>query len=230
MLQQRHRAKKDAEPPVVVCRPAEFERRSWLLDLEGEVDLAVGRHGRRQLDVPLRIAVSELAGSDALAVHQRLDSERRIGPDANAAERELEDVVALADLLERERELGTRTLRPDTRFVRIGPPVSEPAVVAQVGQFERLTDGDMKATLIHLATSSPVKDPSLTRKPRNRRVIVGRQQRHRAKEKPDPPVVVRPTSRVRAASVAPRSRWRGRPRHRRTDAQAARCATPDRRI
>ena len=87
----------------------------------------------RQLDVPVRIAVAEVPGGDTLAVRERVDPERLVRRDADAAEREREDVVALADPVERERELGTRALRPDAPLVRMGPPVSEPAVVAQVG-------------------------------------------------------------------------------------------------
>jgi hypothetical protein len=63
--------------------------------------------------VPLRIAVAEVAGSDALAVHPRLDPEPRVRRDADAAERNREDVLTLADPVERQREPGMRTLCPD---------------------------------------------------------------------------------------------------------------------
>ena len=87
----------------------------------------------------------------------RLDPERRVRHDADAAEREPEDVVGLADPVERERELGARALRPDTRFLWIDhPPVSEPAVVAQVVQLDRIARANVKAPL----TLPPPERPS----------------------------------------------------------------------
>ena len=189
----------------------------------------LGRHRRRQLDPPLRIAVAEVADSDALAVHQRLDPERCVGLDADAAEREREDVVALADPVERERELGTRTFGPDTRFLWIDhPPVSEPAVVAQVVQLDSLTGANVKAPLPRLAPSGPASEPAFARKPRLRRVIVGRKQRHRAEEDAESPLVGRPAELERRAGLFDLEGEVDLAVGRRS-AQATRCATPDRR-
>ena len=55
--------------------------------------------------MPFRIAVAELARSTVLAVDERLDSERVIRPDANAAEPQRQDVGALAEPVEREGKL-----------------------------------------------------------------------------------------------------------------------------
>ena len=95
--------------------------------------------------MPIRIAEAEVPGSDGLAVHERLDPERCARRDADAAERQREDMVALADPVQRKRELGTRALGPDAPFVGMGPAVSKPAIVAQVGQLDDLSGPKVEA-------------------------------------------------------------------------------------
>ena len=139
--EQRHRVEQDAETTAVVNRPAELDRRAGLIDREREIELVVVRPTWSQLDVPLRIAVIEVARGDALAVYQRRDLQRDIWRDANAPERQREDVVALpGSRVERECELRARPFSPDAPFVRVRPSVREATEVAQIRHAERLAD------------------------------------------------------------------------------------------